>query len=457
MRLWHGLSRRIVLLAIVCGITGLISSSVMSGVTARDVIVRNTVPMWIHLWTHGEQARCEAAPASWTLSLVEGSHAWAYDPATLVSRNPDAPPVEPELLANMAPGGNEGVLMRPALRGGAAAYRSPRGGPCGLVVVSWSRRVSALDATIAFLVGTVLAGGGATALGMLTVVRPLALRVARLKRAAESVGDVAGYASALKGAPDDDLGELSAGLDRAHERIRDDAKRLEQRQADLQRHLDDVTHDLRTPIASLQLALEHGMDAAGEPALRELLHGALKDVLYLGALTANLRLASQLREGWSPRGAAAPANLVDTVQRVSARARIVARRGGIALDVAVPDDPVLVACDPVAAEQAVGNIVDNAVAYGEPGGHVAVVLERDGDRFFLHVEDDGPGVRTSSLPRLGERTFRTDDARQRDPRGSGLGLAITTEVCQRCGWTLTFEPAEPHGLLVSIRGDVGVV
>jgi signal transduction histidine kinase len=51
-----------------------------------------------------------------------------------------------------------------------------------------------------------------------------------------------------------------------------------------------------------------------------------------------------------------------------------ARRGGVELDTAVPDDPVLARCDPVAAEQAIGNVVDNAVAYGNRGGHVAVVL-----------------------------------------------------------------------------------
>jgi signal transduction histidine kinase len=79
-----------------------------------------------------------------------------------------------------------------------------------------------------------------------------------------------------------------------------------------------------------------------------------------------------------------------------------ARRGGVELDTAVPDDPVLARCDPVAAEQAIGNVVDNAVAYGNRGGHVAVVLERDGDCFALRVEDDGPGVRARATLSLSQ-------------------------------------------------------
>jgi signal transduction histidine kinase len=79
----------------------------------------------------------------------------------------------------------------------------------------------------------------------------------------------------------------------------------------------------------------------------------------------------------------------------------------------------------------------------------------DSRGFTLLVTDDGPGVPPAEMPRLGERTFRTDEARQRDPSGSGLGLAITSEICKRCGWKLAFEPHEPRGLRVSIAGPTG--
>ena len=69
------------------------------------------------------------------------------------------------------------------------------------------------------------------------------------------------------------------------------------------------------------------------------------------------------------------------------------------------------------------------------------------------VRDDGPGVTAEALARLGERTFRTDEARQRDPRGSGLGLSITRALGQRCGWSLAFSALEPRGLEAILAGS----
>ena len=117
-----------------------------------------------------------------------------------------------------------------------------------------------------------------------------------------------------------------------------------------------------------------------------------------------------------------------------------------------PDAPVIVRCNPAMAEQALANLVHNAVAHGEPGGHVAVLLASEAGRFTLTVVDDGPGVAPVDLPRLGERTFRGDEARRRDPRGSGLGLAISGEVCRRAGWTLGLTAELPRGLRATITG-----
>ena len=144
----------------------------------------------------------------------------------------------------------------------------------------------------------------------------------------------------------------------------------------------------------------------------------------------------------------------ETVDRVLARTRYFAKNRGIVLDAARPDVAIYARCHPTAAEQAITNLVENAIAYGDAGGHVAVVLEADEGRksFSLVVADDGPGVLPAELPRLAERTFRSDEARQRDPSGSGLGLAITSEVCGRCGWTLSFDRQEPRGLRVEIAG-----
>jgi signal transduction histidine kinase len=302
------------------------------------------------------------------------------------------------------------------------------------------------------LVAAPIVIAAAALLGILLVVQPLTRRIARLRAAAGAVGSSDEYVS-----PDDsgsdELGELSYSLDRAHARIRADAEQLQERQRALERYLADIAHDLKTPIASLQIALEQAANQVDGEA-RELLRSSLKDVIYIDALTTNLRLAARLRDGWNPAEGDPRVDVGETVDRVLSRTRYFAKNRGIVLDHARPDVAVYVRCHPTAAEQAITNLVENAIAYGDSGGHVAVVLESDEARksFSLVVADDGPGVLPAELPHLGERTFRSDEARQRDPSGSGLGLAITSEVCGRCGWTLSFDRQEPRGLRVEIAG-----
>jgi len=290
-------------------------------------------------------------------------------------------------------------------------------------------------------------------------VLPLVRRIRALRLAAERVGDAHGYRP-LAGARDgDELDALGAILDATHARIRSDAQLLEEQRNALERHLIHVAHDMRTPLAAVQVALEYVADSAPEPAMREVLTGALRDIVYLAALTHNLRLASQLRTGWDPTREVVDVDFADMVCRIGARAQMLARRRGMELAVSVPDETVTVRCNMLAVEQALTNVVDNAVAYGDAHGHVAVVLARSdaGDAFRLEIRDDGPGVPPEELPRLTERTFRSDQARQRNPRGSGLGLAITAEVCARFGWTLAFASLELRGLLVTIGGTTAKV
>jgi signal transduction histidine kinase len=100
-------------------------------------------------------------------------------------------------------------------------------------------------------------------------------------------------------------------------------------------------------------------------------------------------------------------------------------------------------------------VVHNAIRHNRRGGHVAVVLDEDGPGgFVLRVADDGPGVPAEQLPRLGERRFRTVEARQRHPEGLGLGLSIARDVAERHGFTLSFAAGPPSGLVVELRGSI---
>jgi signal transduction histidine kinase len=108
--------------------------------------------------------------------------------------------------------------------------------------------------------------------------------------------------------------------------------------------------------------------------------------------------------------------------------------------------------DVTLVEQALSNVVHNAVRYNKPGGHVAVILEAKDGRFCVRAFDDGPGVPESELTRIAERSYRSDEARARHPDGLGLGLSIAKDVAERHGFELELKRSEAGGLEVEIRG-----
>jgi two-component system sensor histidine kinase TctE len=118
-----------------------------------------------------------------------------------------------------------------------------------------------------------------------------------------------------------------------------------------------------------------------------------------------------------------------------------------------PVPALVVPSDHTLLEQALSNLVDNAIRYNRAGGHVAVLLDRAGDGFALSVTDDGPGVTDEELAQLTTRWFRGSEARTRRPdgHGLGLGLAIAAEACRRLGLSLAFSRPGETGLRAEIR------
>jgi len=457
LRLWRGLRTRIVIGSILCGMLGLMVSWILIRRTAREAVQTGMVPYLRQMLDRSELSRCDRDPASWSLDLPRNMRVDAYEDVSHRSKNPSSPPLDEALFSRLENGEASpvGISRFEGEQGSALLIRGTSSGPCSLIQVTWPPHPFRRRRLLYFLLtGGMIVMAAAAALGVFFVVQPLTRRIARLREAAGAVGTEATYVSPADLAPDE-LGELSTSLDRAHMRIRADAERLEQRQRALESYLADIAHDLKTPISSLQIALEQAAQKA-EGEVADLLRGSLRDVIYIDGLTTNLRLACQLRDGWDPAEGDSTVDLGDTIDRVVARARYFARNRGMSVDAAHPDKPVYARCHPTAAEQAITNLIENAIAYGDAGGHVAVVLDEDvaTKEFNLVVTDDGPGVLPAELPRLGERTFRSDEARQRDPSGSGLGLAITSEICGRCGFTLSFERNEPRGLQARISGGV---
>lgn len=231
---------------------------------------------------------------------------------------------------------------------------------------------------------------------------------------------------------DDEIAELAAAFDQAAQALTDEVARRGRREQDLRDFVANTAHDVRIPLTVLQghlARLEQGHDL-------EVLQQVVAETHYLGALLDDLAAHARMD---GPRHDS-PVDLVEVVQRVVRRHAPVARRAGIALSSGTPDEALVIPGDLTLLEQALSNLVFNAIHHHQRGGHVAVTLDTtDADGFELCVVDDGPGVPEAELARLTERGFRGSAARSRDDRGSGLGLAIVARVAER------------HGLVLDVR------
>jgi signal transduction histidine kinase len=283
--------------------------------------------------------------------------------------------------------------------------------------------------------------------------------IARIRRLTEAVrrSALSHYAEGVAIVGDDEIAELARAFDGAARDVRAELGEKDRRERALREFLANTTHDVMIPLTVLQghLSAARADLAASKPIDAATLAAAMDEAHYIGALIGNLALAAKL-DSDAPELHRGAVELDALVTRVIARHRPVARELGVELDSALPATAPIVDADVTMLEQAVSNIVYNAVRHNRRGGHVAVILEApNADRFRLRVLDDGPGIAPEELSRLVERGFRGNEARTRSPNGQGLGLDIARRVAELHGLTLSFQASEYGGLQVDLDGACG--
>lgn len=275
--------------------------------------------------------------------------------------------------------------------------------------------------------------------------------IARLRHLADGVRRSAAshYAEAVPADGPDEMAALARAFNEAGQSVRAHLMDVQAREQALRGFVANTTHDVAIPLTVLQGHLAELDRELASPQQRERVRAAMQEAHYMASLLRNLATATTLDEPNAPI-VSSPVDLSALVERVVARHRPVARTSGVELNAAVPDPALVVLSDHTLFEQALSNLVDNAIRYNRAGGHVAVLLDRAGDGFALSVTDDGPGVTDQELAQLTTRWFRGSEARTRRPDGHGLGLAIAAEACRRLGLSLTFSRLGETGLRAEI-------
>ncbi|HZQ01481.1 MAG TPA: DUF4118 domain-containing protein [Reyranella sp.] len=199
--------------------------------------------------------------------------------------------------------------------------------------------------------------------------------------------------------------------------------------------LTSVSHDLRTPLASITGALSslrsHGQ-RYDEPTRQELLGTALSEAERLDRFVGNLLDMTRLDAG-AIQPKREPVEVGDLVSTALRRAQPVLK--GRAVSSSVEPRLAPLSLDFVLAEQVLFNLLDNAAKYSPSGGRIELSARRVGDAVEIAVRDEGPGIAPEALDHLFEKFYRAD-AGDRRRAGTGLGLAIAKGFVEAQGGTI---------------------
>jgi two-component system phosphate regulon sensor histidine kinase PhoR len=228
-----------------------------------------------------------------------------------------------------------------------------------------------------------------------------------------------------------------------------DMTRLRYLETVRQQFVANLSHEIRTPLAGLDLAAQTlSVQLPAEGDTRLFIDRVIQESHRLQAILLNLtQLAALDAEGIeverAPFGAGELVN--ELVERYQPRASA----AGLALRAELSAADLQVLGDRGKTDQALQNIVDNALKFTR-SGEVVVSTRSDSSRVEIAVRDTGPGIPPRDLPRIFERFYKVDRARGGQP-GSGLGLSIARHLVELQGGTIVAESSPGAGTVVRVR------
>lgn len=291
----------------------------------------------------------------------------------------------------------------------------------------------------------------ATAAGLLlsrTLTRPLQRLLSQAQRL--EAGEYAAR-SHLKGS--DELAVLSRLLDQMAAKLIETLEALQAQETARRELVANISHDLRTPLATLRVELEAVLDGVvrGEKA-EQYLKMACREIDYLAHLVEQLLLLARADAGQlqiQPQVVSAVAIAQECLSRIEASAT----QANLKLELCAPPHPPQVLVDPELTGQVVLNLLDNAIKYAPESEVISLeilpTVKRE-QRYYvpLQVRDQGRGMKPEVVERVTERFYRGNGARPRG--GLGLGLAIAKHVCQLQGGAIEIGSQPQRGTVVTL-------
>jgi signal transduction histidine kinase len=269
----------------------------------------------------------------------------------------------------------------------------------------------------------------------------IAESIRRVVSGAEAIADGdLGARVVVKG--NDELAELAVAFNRMAQQLQEADARQKELEALRRDLIGWVSHDLRTPLTSMQVLVEALVDGVVDQpeTVRRYLRTIQGDIRNLSALIDDLFELARLDSG-ELRFNLEPHSLGDLISDTLESAHTLAENKGVALSgtVAADVDPVMMAPEKIG--RVLSNLINNAVRHTPAGGSVTVEARRDIHAGWVRVDvvDSGEGIPPEDLPHIFERFFRGEKSRSRSSGGAGLGLAIAKGIVEAHGGRLAVE------------------
>lgn len=207
----------------------------------------------------------------------------------------------------------------------------------------------------------------------------------------------------------------------------------------------NASHELRTPLTTIRMVLEAISGDEGitsNTMIKNFLTMAENESSRMESLIKNLLTLSRL-DSRTMQFDMKPLCITESLESITKTMSLTAEQKGQTLVFDGVHEPLMILGDKIRVEQTIINIVSNALKYTPEGGEIRLALEDAGDKVKIAVRDNGIGIPKEDLPRLFERFYRVEKARNSDKGGTGLGLAIAKEF------------ALAHGGNIEVDSEVG--
>lgn len=249
----------------------------------------------------------------------------------------------------------------------------------------------------------------------------------------------------------DEIGQLAKALSHMAAELESDRKRRELDDENRYHFFSDVSHELKTPVASLRAQIELLSDGLASPEeLPQYYENLQKETMHIQRLVEDLLLLSRLQ---APNFTMEmePCCLTDIIRDIFYTMEPLANQSGITLSFSeeVPSAQAIVLGNYTRLRQMVLIFVENAVKYSGAGSQVHVTLAREEEQLLLTVRDNGRGIPADEADKVFQRQYRASNSVNRE--GSGLGLSIAQTIAEHLGAALSLSSQEHVGTTVSIR------